>query len=196
MTRAGKGVRELTRQQLDRRFQDIRGVTPHLRAPQGGWVGTLRAAYAMSQADLARRMGISRQAVSQLEQREAEGSVSLSALEQAAHALRSELVYVLVPRQSIGDTLESRAMSVARQMTHSVRHTMRLEDQEPESDLEERTRALAGHVSCPSSGRGGRSQAPEKEGQWVQFIGVHRRMRRASRRSAKSAETTTTRPSR
>jgi predicted DNA-binding mobile mystery protein A len=103
----------------------------------------LRTGLAMSQEDLARRMGISRQAVSQLEQREVGGAVTLNALREAAQAMDSEVVYALVPRRGIGATLEARALRLASRMTGSVRHTMRLEDQEPESDLDERTRALA-----------------------------------------------------
>jgi predicted DNA-binding mobile mystery protein A len=103
----------------------------------------LRTGLAMSQEDLARRMGISRQAVSQLEQREVGGSVTLNALKEVAHALDSEVVYALVPRRGIGATLEARALRLASRMTGSVRHTMRLEGQETESDLDERTRALA-----------------------------------------------------
>jgi len=143
MSEAKKRIRELTRQQLDRRLDKIRGVAPQLTAPEGGWVRTLRTGLAMSQEDLGRRMGVSRQAVSQLEQREADGSVTLNALKEAAQALDCELAYVLVPRRGIGATLEARALRLASRMTGSVRHTMRLEDQEPESDLDERTRALA-----------------------------------------------------
>jgi len=143
MKTSDRRIRELARQQLDRRLEKIRRMIPNLRRPQGGWVGALRTAYAMSQADLARRMGISRQAVSQLEQRESDGSATLKALEQAAHALGGELVYAIVPRHSISETLEGRALRLASQMTGSVRHTMRLEDQAPDSDLDERTRALA-----------------------------------------------------
>jgi predicted DNA-binding mobile mystery protein A len=97
----------------------------------------------MTQADLAGRLGISRQAVTSLEQREGDGSVTLNALQQAARAMESELVYAIVPRQPIIETLEQRAYRVARAMTRSVHHTMRLEDQETDSDLEERTRELA-----------------------------------------------------
>jgi predicted DNA-binding mobile mystery protein A len=86
---------------------------------------------------------MSRQAVSQLEQREADGSATLNALEQAAQALGGRLVYAIVPERSISETLARRAMELAEQMTSSVRHTMRLEDQEPSRDLEERTRELA-----------------------------------------------------
>lgn len=136
-------IRDLARQQLDRRLENVRQATPYLRAPEGGWVNAIRAAHAMSQADLARRMNVSQQAVSQLERREAIGSVTLSALEEAAHALDCEFVYALVPRRAIQETLEARALRLARQMLGSVRHSMRLEDQEPRSGLEERTTALA-----------------------------------------------------
>ncbi len=143
MRTSKRRVRALARQQLDRRMEGIRSVLTLLRPPQRGWVSELRSALAMSQADLARRMEVSRQAVSQLEQREQDGSATLRALEQAAHALGSEFVYAVVPRHSIQETLERRALRIAGEMTRSVRHTMRLEDQEPESELDERTKALA-----------------------------------------------------
>lgn len=97
----------------------------------------------MSQADLAERMEISRQSVSHLEKREADGSATLRALEEAARALGAELVYAIVPESSISDTLEERALALASRMTGSVRHTMRLEDQEPHSDIDQRTKDLA-----------------------------------------------------
>ena len=97
----------------------------------------------MSQKDLARRMGVSQQAVSQLERREADGSATLHALEQAAEALEGQLVYGVVPARSIDALIEARALHLATQMMNSVRHTMRLEDQEPSLDLDDRTRELA-----------------------------------------------------
>ena len=136
-------IRELARQQLDSRLETVRQVAPSLRAPEGGWVNTIRSAHAMSQGDLARRMNVSQQAVSQLERREAMGAASLNALAEAAHALDCEFVYALVPRRSIQAKLEARALRLAEQMLGSVRHSMRLEDQEPRSELEERTTALA-----------------------------------------------------
>lgn len=136
-------IRELARQQLDRRLEAVRDVAPYLRAPKGGWVNAIRTAHAMSQGDLARRMDVSQQAVSQLEGREAIGSATLNALDEAAHALDCEFVYALVPRRPIQDTLEARALRLAQQMLGSVRHSMRLEDQAPQSGLKERTTVLA-----------------------------------------------------
>jgi len=128
MKASDRRIRDLARHQLDRRLEEIRSLAPDLRTPQGGWVGALRTAYAMSQADLGRRMGISRQAVSQLEQRESDGSTTLKALEHAAQALDGELMYAIVPKQSIAGVLERRALRLATQTTGSARHTMRLEN--------------------------------------------------------------------
>lgn len=143
MSGSRRRIREIARQQLDRRLEKVRSILPLLKAPETGWVNSLRTGLAMSQEDLGRRMGISRQAVSQLEQREVDGSVTLSALRDAAEALESQLVYAIVPRQGIAATLEARALRLASRMTGSVHHTMRLEDQETDSDLDERTRKLA-----------------------------------------------------
>jgi predicted DNA-binding mobile mystery protein A len=101
---------------------------------------------AMSQADLGRRMGVTRQAIGQLERRESDGSATIKALEEAARALGGEFVYAIVPHRPLGRTLEERADRLARQMTASVRHTMRLEDQETDTDLEARTAEITAEL--------------------------------------------------
>jgi predicted DNA-binding mobile mystery protein A len=97
----------------------------------------------MTQAQLAQRMGISPQAASQLEHREANGSVTLKALERAAQALGARLTYAIVPDRPIETILQQRARDMATRLTSSVRHTMRLEDQEPDASLGQRTEELA-----------------------------------------------------
>jgi predicted DNA-binding mobile mystery protein A len=143
MAQSSNRMRDLGRRQLDRRLQQIRSMMSVLRPPQNGWISTVRTALGMTQADLAQRMGVTRQAVSHLEQREVDGAVTLKALREAAQAMGGELVYAIVPQRSISETLEQRAYQVALQMTRAVRHTMRLEDQETEGDLDERTREIA-----------------------------------------------------
>jgi predicted DNA-binding mobile mystery protein A len=136
-------VRRLGREQLDRRLNEARQIAPALRPPPQGWIGAIRTALGMTQADLAERMEISRQAVSQLEHREADGSITLNALREAAEALGGRVVYIVIPDRPVSQTLEERAYRLARQMVTSVRHTMRLEDQETDSDVEERIREIA-----------------------------------------------------
>jgi len=133
----------LVRQHLDRRLNQIREVVPTLRPPRGGWIGTLRSALGMSQATFARGMGVTQQTISQLEKRETEGTVTLGALREAARALGGELVYAIVPEHPLGEMLEQRALVIARHRTASVRHTMRLENQETDVDQDARARELA-----------------------------------------------------
>lgn len=136
-------VRDVVRTQLDRRLGEIRSLMGLLVAPDQGWIATLRSGLAMTQGELARRVGVSQQAISQLERREIDGSATLNALRDAASALDAVVVYAIVPRRSLQETLEDRAWRLAGRMTGSVRHSMRLEDQDPEVDTDARTRALA-----------------------------------------------------
>ena len=143
MTRASRKIKEVSRHQLDRRIDRIRGVLSALRQPPQGWIASVRTALGMTQAHLASRMGVARQAITQLEQRELHGTVTVKALQDAARALGGEFVYAIVPDHPIHETLERRAKRLARQMVTSVRHSMRLEDQETDSDLEARAREIA-----------------------------------------------------
>ena len=77
--------------------------------PQGGWLRAIREALGMSMAQLGRRMGLPRQGVMALEQREASGAVSLKTLREAAAALDAEVVYAIVPRRSLARMLERQA---------------------------------------------------------------------------------------
>lgn len=135
-------IRLLGREQLDRRLRQLRQVAPALRPPAKGWIAGIRTALGMTQADLAERMKVSRQAVSQLEQREADGSITLNALREAAGALGARVAYAAIPDRPVSQTLEERAYTIARQRVTSVRHSMRLEDQETDSDVEERIREI------------------------------------------------------
>ena len=146
MRRQSKRIRDLGRRQLDQRLEQIRKAIPALRQPQGGWIVSLRTALGMSQRDLAIRMGVTRQAIGQLERRESDGSATLKALQGVAHAMGGQLVFAIVPDLPIAEMLQRRAHLVAQRMTSSVHHTMRLEDQETDLDLEERTREVAGEL--------------------------------------------------
>ena len=84
----------------------------------------------MRQRDLGARMGVSAQAVAQLEAREQEGSVTLGALREAARAMGAEVFYVIVPERSVSVALRERADAAARLMLRQVHHSMRMEDQE------------------------------------------------------------------
>jgi predicted DNA-binding mobile mystery protein A len=143
MVKKSSRIRQLGREQLDRRLHEARQLAPVLKPPAKGWIAAIRTALGMTQADLADRMKVSRQAIGQLEQREADGTITLNALRQAAEALGGRVEYVVIPDLPVSQTLQERAHRIARQMVTSVRHSMRLEDQETDSDVQERIREVA-----------------------------------------------------
>jgi hypothetical protein len=62
------------------------------------------------------------------------GSITLQTLGRVADALDAELIVALVPRKSAAATLRARAESIAGEEMRAVINTMRLEDQEVESE--------------------------------------------------------------
>lgn len=116
----------LARRALDER---LAGWRPAASPPVRGWIRAIRESLGMSSADLASRLGTTRQAVAQLEKSEAEGSIRLESLRRAAEALECTLVYALVPNGSLEEIVDRRAREVALEEADRVRHTMLLEDQ-------------------------------------------------------------------
>jgi predicted DNA-binding mobile mystery protein A len=134
---------ELQLRQLDATLNRWRGADLPPRPPSG-WVKAIRESLGMAAAHLAARLGVTTSTVTRLETSEADDTISLGTLRRAAEALGCELRYALVPTQSLADTLESRAMSLARQQMAAVSHTMALEAQSTSREaVEVQTRALA-----------------------------------------------------
>ncbi len=130
----------MARRALDRRLADAVVPAP----PAGGWIRAVRHALGMSTVQLAARMGVTRQAVQQFEQREIEGSVELATLRRAAEALGCRLVYAFVPETSFEETVRKRARQVAGEELAMVDQTMLLEGQRVESEeAEEHLKELA-----------------------------------------------------
>ena len=112
--------------------------------PPSGWVKAIRESLGMAATHLAARLGVTTSTVTRLETSEADDTISLATLRRAAAALGCELHYALVPKQGLADTLEKRAMTLARQQMAAVSHTMALEAQSTSREaVEVQTRALA-----------------------------------------------------
>ena len=118
----------LARKQLDAAFE--RTSTGSLPSrPAGGWVAAIRSALGMTTRQLATRIGVRQPSVVALEKSEVAGTVSLKTLRRAAEALDCDLVYALVPRRTLEETLRRRAESVAQAHVAAVSHSMDLEGQ-------------------------------------------------------------------
>ena len=122
------------RQALERTLAPRR-ANPTPRPPKG-WVRAIRDALGMSSRELAERLGVTQQAVSQLEAAERDGAVTIDRLEGVAQALGCRLEYALVPERPLGQMVHERAQRKAREILEPVGHSMALEGQDVEMDDE------------------------------------------------------------
>ena len=137
---------ELRVRQLDEALGSLRSLRL-LRPPTEGWARAIRNALGMSQRQLAARMGVSTTTAQSAERNEARGKIQIDSLQSLAEGLDCELVYALVPRESIQGMLERRATKLAAGMVNRVSTSMELEDQgvsetERQSQVEELARNL------------------------------------------------------
>ena len=101
----------------------------NLQPPKKGWIRAIRDALGMSGRQLGERMDVSKMWVGDMERLEASGATSLKTLRRAAEAMDCVLVYALVPKSSLKETLLKQARRKVRQDMARASHTMALEDQ-------------------------------------------------------------------
>jgi predicted DNA-binding mobile mystery protein A len=87
----------------------------------------------MSSYQLADRMGLSQSTVMDMEASERKGTITIKSLERAAAALGCQLVYALVPDESLEQMVTKQAHARARELSSSVFRTMALEEQATET---------------------------------------------------------------
>lgn len=127
--RKNRALLKTQRKSLDEKlknFKSARQVVP----PKSGWVQAIREAIGMTTAQLAARMGIKQSGVTLLEKREVAKTVTLATLEKAARAMNCELVYALVPKESLEAIVDEQATIAAKRLLKRVTHSMNLEKQD------------------------------------------------------------------
>jgi predicted DNA-binding mobile mystery protein A len=116
-------------QQLSKKmsqFSSLKQVIP----PPAGWIKAIRTTLGMSMQQLGNRLGITKQAVLDIERREKEGSITIKSLSEIARAMDMQLVYGFVPNDENLDALvEKRANELAKIIVMRTSSTMKLEDQ-------------------------------------------------------------------
>ncbi len=122
--------KNLQRQQLDRKIKSFL-LLHKVEMPPSGWIKAVRNAIGMSLQQLGARLQVSKPAVKQMEQREAEGSITIRALREAAKALDMQLVYGFVPNDgSLEALIDRKAKELATKIVMRTSQTMKLEAQE------------------------------------------------------------------
>lgn len=118
----------VVKQRRDKADSAMSVVVPPM--PKEGWIRTIRKALDMSGAQLALRLGFTRNKVSILERREAEGEITINQLKEMANALNADLVYAVVPRDSIQKMITNRAKEIATSLIVMSNQNMFLEAQQ------------------------------------------------------------------
>jgi transcriptional regulator with XRE-family HTH domain len=85
--------------------------------PGRGWLTEVRVASGLSASDVATRMAVSRSAVSYAEASERNGTIQLDVLRRYADAMDANVHYVLVPRASVLQQVDS----IGRRRRHLLR---------------------------------------------------------------------------
>jgi len=114
--------------------------------PAKGWLRAIREALGMSGRQFAQRLGVSPPWITNLEQKELTGSVTIKTMRQAAEAMDCVFIYALLPRETLSATLRKRAETLARKRMANVSHSMLLEGQQL-SELEQK-KALESEIEA------------------------------------------------
>jgi predicted DNA-binding mobile mystery protein A len=130
-------IRNRARERLDSKLASIKPIDRFAMPPKG-WIRAIRDAIGMTGAQLGRRLGMTAQGVVSLERSEASGTIQLNTLRRAAEAMDCVLIYALVPKTSLTEMVDYRARDLALRALRRVSHSMALEDQQVDRDLEKR----------------------------------------------------------
>ena len=131
MTCMKADIAQIVRRGLDQRVSALKAAAHEAKKPARGWLRAVRDAVALSQDQVARKLGIKRQSYSDLELAEERGSAGLNSLQRAAEAMDCELIYFIVPRESVAGTYSELARIHDPKFRHleASEHSMRLEGQ-------------------------------------------------------------------
>lgn len=130
-------IRTRARDRLDTRLEALKPLD-RFTVPPKGWIRAIRDAIGMTGAQLGKRVGTGAQGILGLERSEASGTIQLNTLRRIAEAMDCVLVYAMVPKTSLTDMVNLRAREIALRALQRVSHSMALEDQHVDRDLEKR----------------------------------------------------------
>jgi len=117
-------------QQTDKKIEAFKALKS-ITTPSKGWINTFRTAIKMSLRQLGNRLQIAPQSVKEIEEREANGTITLKSLRDVANALDMQLVYGFISKhESLEKMIEQRAKELAVEIVMRTNNTMTLEDQQ------------------------------------------------------------------
>ena len=135
-------VKDTARRQYMRIVDRAAAGAAGIPATNEGWLVSFRKALGMSGTQVARRMGITRNAVYQAERNELKGAITLKQMHRLAEAMGGRLVYAVVPETPVEDMIRNQARRKARARIRRAGAHMALENQAlPVAELNRRADA-------------------------------------------------------
>lgn len=121
-------MKDLIRRQLDQHINQLRSLDTYDR-PSRGWIRSIREALGLTRSQLSQRLRVTPQNIENLEKAEEERNITLKSLEKVSEAMNCRLYYVLIPENSLENTVNQQILKKAQQIIGYVSHSMALEDQ-------------------------------------------------------------------
>jgi predicted DNA-binding mobile mystery protein A len=122
-------MKRLVVKQYRENVNRVRVMLDGLSMPSEGWLRTVRKALDMSGAQLGRRLGVTRAAISNREKDELSGRITIKSMQQMAESMGCQFVYAIVPENDIEDVVLKRARLKAMRQVRNAGVHMALESQ-------------------------------------------------------------------
>lgn len=97
--------------------------------PQTGWIRYIRQTLGMTALQLAKRINVSRRRITKIEEDEMQEALTIKTLKNIANAMECQLVYAIVPKTTIMQTIENQAKKIVSKQLKEISHHMNLENQ-------------------------------------------------------------------
>lgn len=123
-------------QQLINRVKSARNAQAP-KTPKDGWIRTIRQSLGMSGAQFAKRISSTRNKVSILERKEANGDITINQLKELSDGLDADFVYCVVPRRDPEQLIEEQARKKATEIMRKTHQNMYLESQHINNETQE-----------------------------------------------------------
>lgn len=94
-----------------------------------GWLKTVRQALGMSGPQLAKRLGVTKGRISQVEAAEQDGGVTLKTMRSIAEAMNCRFVYTVIPDKEVELVIKDQAIKKAKARVKAASTQMALEAQ-------------------------------------------------------------------
>ena len=125
-----RNQKKLIIRQLDDKLKPFKG-TERTLLPKAGWINIIRNSLGITLEQLGTRLGMTRQGVKSLEERERIGSISLKSMLDIGRAMDTKFVYGFVPHDgSFEKLVERKAEELAIKIVKRTHQNMILEGQE------------------------------------------------------------------